>query len=112
MSITSEIKKLPKSQMEIKICVPWGEWKKYIDAAVADFSKEIKIQGFRNGKAPRDMVEKKVGTEALLEAAAQRVIQGTYPKVVVENKIDAIGAPKAEILKLAENNDLEYKVIC
>ena len=112
MSITSEIKKLPDSQREIKICVPWDEWKKYIDAAVVDFSKEIKIQGFRSGKAPRDMVEKKVGTEALLEAAAQRAIQGTYPKIVLENKIDAIGAPKAEILKLAESNDLEYKVVC
>lgn len=112
MSITSEIKKIPKSQMEIKVCVPWGEWKKYIDTAVADFSKEIKIQGFRSGKAPRDMVEKKVGTGALLEAAAQRAIQGTYPKIVIENKIDAIGAPKAEILKLAESNDLEYKVVC
>lgn len=112
MSITSEIKKLADSQKEIKVCVPWDEWKKYIDAAVADFSKEIKIQGFRSGKAPRDMVEKKVGTGALLEAAAQRAVQGTYPKIVLENKIDAIGAPKAEILKLAESNDLEYKVIC
>ena len=112
MPIISEIKKLSGSQNEIKVCVPWDEWKKYIDAAAADFSKEIKIQGFRSGKAPRDMVEKKVGKGALLEAAAQRAIQGTYPKIVMENKIDAIGAPKAEILKLAEGNDLEYKVVC
>lgn len=112
MSITSEIKKLPESQKEIKVCVPWDEWKKYIDIAAADFSKEIKIQGFRSGKAPRDMVEKKVGAGALLEAAAQKAIQGTYPKIIIENKIDAIGAPKAEILKLAEGNDLEYRVVC
>ena len=112
MPITSEIKKLPDSQREIKICVPWEEWKKHIDTAVTDFSKEIKIEGFRSGKAPRDMVEKKVGKGALLDAAAQRAIQGTYPKVITENKIEAIGAPKAEILKLAEGNDLEYKVVC
>jgi len=112
MPITSEIKKIPDSQMEVKVCVSWDEWKKYIDIAAVDFSKEIKIQGFRSGKAPRDMVEQKVGKDALLDAAAQRAIQGTYPKVVAENKIDAIGAPKAEILKLAEGNDLEYKVVC
>jgi trigger factor len=110
--ITSEIKKLPNSQMEVKVCVSWNEWEKYIDLAAADYSKEIKIQGFRSGKAPRNMVEQKVGKGALLDAAAQRAIQGTYPKVVLENKIDTIGAPKAEILKLAEGNDLEYKVIC
>jgi len=45
-----------------------------------------------------------------LEAAAQKAIQGTFPKVLEENKIEAIGKPRAEILKLAEGNDLEYKI--
>ncbi|HRY27632.1 MAG TPA: trigger factor [Candidatus Moranbacteria bacterium] len=112
MAINSEIKKLPNSQLEIKVSVSWDEWKKYIDQAVADYSKEIKIEGFRPGKAPKDMVEQKVGKGALLEAAAQKAVQGTYPKIITENKIDAIGAPKAEILKLAEGNELEYKAVC
>ena len=111
MSIKSEIKKLPKSQIEINISVPWEEWKKHIDQAASDYSKEIKIEGFRAGKAPRNMVEQKVGKQALLEAAAQKAIQETYPKIIMENKIDAIGGPKAEITKLAEGNEFEYKVL-
>ena len=109
--IESNLKKLPNSQAEITVSVSWDEWEKYIDQAATEYSKEIKIQGFRAGKAPRDMVEKKVGKSALLDAAAQKAVQGTYPKVVVEKKIEAIGAPKAEIVKLAEGNDLEYKVV-
>ncbi len=109
--INSEVKKMPESQVEVSVTVSWDEWKKYLDLAAADFSKEIKIQGFRGGKAPRDMVEKKVGTAALLDAAAQKAVQATYPKVLAEKKIEAIGAPKAEIVKLAEGNDLEYKVL-
>jgi trigger factor len=109
--ITSEIKKLPESQIEVAVSVSWDEWEKYIDQAATEYSKEIKIQGFRAGKAPRDMVEKKVGKAALLDAAAQKAVQGTYPKVVVEKKIEAIGAPKAEIVKLTEGSDLEYKVL-
>ncbi|NTW26915.1 MAG: trigger factor [Candidatus Moranbacteria bacterium] len=109
--IESTLKKLPNSELEVTVTVPWKMWEKYIDQAATDYSKEIKIQGFRAGKAPRDMVEKKVGKEALLDAAAQKAVQGTYPKVAVEKKIDAIGAPKAEIVKLAEGNDLEYKVV-
>lgn len=97
--------------MEVTVTVPWKMWEKYIDQAAADYSKEIKIEGFRAGKAPRNMVEQKVGKGALLDAAAQRAVQGTYPKVVTENKIDAIGKPKAEIVKLAEGNDLEYKCV-
>lgn len=109
--IKSEIKKLPNSELEITVSVPWSMWEKYIDQAAADYSKEIKIEGFRAGKAPRNMVEQKVGKAALLDAAAQRAVQGTYPKVVTENKIDAIGKPTAEITKLAEGNDLEYKCV-
>jgi trigger factor len=111
MMIKSEIKKLPNSELEITVSVPWSMWEKYIDQAATDYSKEIKIEGFRAGKAPRNMVEQKVGKAALLDAAAQRAVQATYPKVVTENKIDAIGKPTAEIIKLAEGNDLEYKCV-
>lgn len=111
MSISSEVKKLPGSMLEITVSVPFCEWEKYIDLAVTDYSKEIKITGFRAGKAPRNMVEQKVGKGALLEAAAQKAIQGTYPAVITEKKIEAIGSPKAELLKLAEGNELVYKII-
>ncbi|HAV11091.1 MAG TPA: trigger factor [Candidatus Moranbacteria bacterium] len=107
----SEIKKLPKSEVEIKVSVEWNDWKKYIDQAVADISKEIKVAGFRAGKAPRDVVEKKVGSNMILEEAAQKAIQGTYPQVLDKEKIEAIGQPKAEILKIAEGNEFEYKVV-
>lgn len=108
--IKSEIKKLPNSQAEITVTVSWDEWEKFVDQAAADYSKEIKIEGFRAGKAPKDMVEKKVGKAALLDAAAQKAVQATYPKVVVEEKIEAIGKPQAQVLKLAEGNDLVYTI--
>ncbi len=109
--IKSEIKKLPKSEVEIKVSVEWNDWKKYINQAVADVSKEMKIPGFRAGKAPRDIVEKKVGANIILEEAAQKAIQGSYPEVLKKENIEAIGQPKAEILKIAEGNDFEYKIV-
>lgn len=109
--INSEIKKLPKSEVEIKVSVEWNDWKKYIDQAVSDISKEMKVAGFRAGKAPRDVVEKKVGANVIMEEAAQKAIQGTYPEVLDKEKIEAIGQPKAEILKIAEGNEFEYKVL-
>lgn len=108
--LKSEIKKLPKSEIEVTISVAWEKWKPFIDQSVADFSKEIKVEGFRAGKAPRKMVEQKVGTAAILEDAANKAIQKTFEEVVKEKKLDVIGAPKAELIKLAEGNELEYKI--
>lgn len=109
--MNKEIKKLPKSEIEIKVSVPWDEWKKYLDQATSDLSKDVKIPGFRPGKAPKSMVEQKVGKGNILQEAAEKAIQKTYADILAEGIIDAIGAPKAEILKLAEVNDLEYKLV-
>jgi len=106
-----DIKKLENSQIEMKIIISWEEWKKYIDLAVQDISKEVKVEGFRPGKAPKDIIEKKVGSEAVLNLAAEKAIGKNYPKTVMEEKIEAIGQPRIEVLKIAEGNDLEYKVM-
>jgi trigger factor len=108
--VKHEIKKLPESEIEVKVSVSWEDWKKFIDEAVKDLSKDVKIAGFRPGKAPRGMVEQQIGTAKILTEAAERAIKKTYADVLDAEKIDAIGAPQAEILKLAEGNDLEYKI--
>lgn len=105
-----EIKKLPKSEIEIKASILWNDWQKYLDKAYEKLSKDINVPGFRPGKAPKNMVEEKIGKHNILEEAAGIAIEKDYPKIVADNKLDVIGQPKAEILKLAEGNDLEYKI--
>jgi trigger factor len=105
-----QINKLPKSQIEIKSTIAWDEWKKYIDQAVEKLGKDIKVSGFRPGKAPRNIVEQKVGAKAILEEAGGLAIQKDYIQILEKEKLDVIGRPQAEFLKLAEGNDLEYKI--
>lgn len=105
-----EINKLAKSQLEIKSSIPWESWKVYVEKAVEKLGKEVKVPGFRPGKAPRNIVEQKVGSKAILEEAGSMAIQKNYAEILEKEKPDTIGAPKAEILKIAEGNDLEYKV--
>ena len=54
------MKKLPQSKIEFEITVPWQEWKRYLDVAASEAAQEIKIEGFRPGKAPRKNVEQKI----------------------------------------------------
>jgi len=105
------IKKLPKSQVEIEISVPVKEFEKFIDAAAEEFSKDLKIDGFRPGKAPRSVVEQKIGAEKILAHGAEKAIKKTYVDVVTKNKIEVIGEPKITITKIAKGIDLEYKAV-
>jgi len=106
-----EIKKLPQSKMELMLEIPWEDWKVHIDQAVKDISGELKIDGFRPGKAPRSIVEQKVGTEMILNNAAQRAIEKSYVDYVTKKKLAVLDKPEVEIMKLAEGNTLEYKAI-
>jgi len=106
----SEIKKLKNSQVEFEVTVPWSVWEKYLDQAAKDASEEIKIDGFRPGKAPRKMVEQKVGIGVLLNGASQKAVEKSYVDFVMENKLEVIGQPEVKIEKIEEGKDLEYKV--
>lgn len=102
------IKKLPNSQIEFEITVPWKDWEKCLDMAAAELSKEIRIAGFRPGKAPRNIVEQKIGKGALLNNAAEKAVQKSYADFIVSQKLDVIGSPKVEIKKIDEGKDLTF----
>lgn len=105
-----EIKELPKSQVEVTVTVPSKEWEVYIQPAVEKIAQSLSVEGFRPGKAPRDIVEKQVGTAHILSEAADKTIQKSWPKVIEEKKLEVIGRPQADIGKLTEGEDLEYTI--
>ena len=108
MNVT--VKKLEKSEVEIAISLPWEAWKKHAEKAVKTIAKDVKIPGFRPGKVPADVIEKKYGKEAILLEAADLAIQASYPEALRAEKLETIGRPKAEVKVAEEGKDLEFVV--
>ena len=107
----TSIKKLPKSKLELKIEVPVEEFDKFYQRAIFLLGKDIKLTGFRKGKIPSEILEKEIGKEKILEKATEEAIREIYLKAVFENKIEVLGKPKIEILKLAPKNPFEFKIV-
>ena len=63
------VKKLPKSMVEMTITLSWDEWSKNLSEAVGHISKEVRVEGFRKGKAPRRMIEQNGGPGMVLAEA-------------------------------------------
>jgi len=104
-----EAKKLPKSQIEIIVEVPYEEVKEYLTAAAEKISRNAKIEGFRPGKAPYEIIKQKFGEMAILQEASEDIVIKTYHEAVVGEKLATIGQPKIEIDKMAPGNDFSYK---
>lgn len=91
------VKKLPKSMVELHIVLAWDEWKKEMDHAAEHLAKNTKIPGFRPGKAPRDVIEKRYGKDALLSEAAEHAVSHAYGESLRREKIEAIGQPEVKL---------------
>jgi FKBP-type peptidyl-prolyl cis-trans isomerase (trigger factor) len=104
------LNKLPKSEIELKFELPAEEFEKFIEKAIQDLGKDLEIQGFRKGKAPREIIEKNLGREKILNTAAQKAIEENYQKAILEKKIEPVSPPRIEILKLAKGNPFEFKI--
>lgn len=75
------------------------EWTEAKDRAFAKLSKKVKVDGFREGKVPRNVFEKKYGTGDIISEAMEEMIQEKYAKTIMEDKLVPVVEPKLEIVK-------------
>jgi len=85
------------------------EWTKAKDRAFAKLSKKVKIDGFRAGKVPRNVFEKKFGTGDIISEAMEDLVQEKYAKTIMEDKLVPVVEPKLEIVS-ANNEGFEVNM--
>jgi len=106
-----EKKDLGKSQIEIIVELTAEEFKPHILRGAEKVSMEVKIEGFRPGKAPYEILKNTIGEMTILEEAAHIAIDKTVDKVIKENvTAQLVGQPQISVTKLAPDNPLEYKM--
>ncbi len=83
--------------MALQIEVDQERVDKHMDRAVARISKQVRIPGFRPGKADRRTVERHVGTAAILQEALEELVPEVYNEALESEQIDAIDQPEFEL---------------
>ncbi len=105
-----EIKKLDKGEIEIIGEISTEKFESFREKAVKKLAENINIDGFRKGNVPESVLIKNIGEMVVLEEMAQNAISEEYPKIIIENKIDAIGRPEISITKIAARSPLGFKI--
>lgn len=93
----AEIKKLPKSQVELTITVPHADYVKAEKQAIEKLSKEMKVDGFREGNIPENVVREKAGPQTIQSATLEVVIPVSYTAAVKEHEVQVIAQPQVTI---------------
>ena len=89
---------------EITINIEGEDWKKALDESFKKKVKNVTIDGFRKGKCPRNIYDKKVGVETLFDGAADSVLQTAYTKAIEEAKVVPVIPAEVELTEIDETH--------
>lgn len=97
----SFLSKIGEAKFKIKIEYSKEEFKDSFWKSALFLGKNLEIKGFRKGKVPLEILEKKIGREKILRETAIKLINKGYQKVISEKNLEIIGEPLVRILKLS-----------
>ncbi|MBQ8851828.1 MAG: trigger factor, partial [Oscillibacter sp.] len=90
--------KIEKSRVSLTIEVGAAEFEAALEKAYVKMRKNINIQGFRPGKAPRKMIEKMYGVEVFFEEAINIAFPEAYEAALKEQELQVVGYPEVDML--------------
>jgi len=105
-----EMDKIAGSKVKLKMNLPAKSFDKIVKEVAKHISETTKIDGFRKGKAPFDMIKKTVGEERLLQEGAEEAMKRNYVDYVVKEKIEVIGQPEVNFKEIAMGKNLEAEI--
>ena len=91
------VEPLEGNKVKLSVELDESEFGTAMDAAFRKIAREVRIPGFRPGKAPRRLVEARVGLDAARQEAIRDALPGFYERALRENDIEPIAAPEIDI---------------
>ncbi|TAL19799.1 trigger factor [Patescibacteria group bacterium] len=104
----SVITRLPKSEAEIIVTLEPSEIEGELRAAAARLAEKTKIEGFRPGKAPFEVVKLRLGEMAIWQEAAEPAVRKAFAQAVTEKELSTVGPPEINFKKFAPGNPIEF----
>jgi trigger factor len=105
------VEALEGNKVRLKVAVPASEFEAAIDAAFRKLAREVRIPGFRPGKAPRRLLEAHFGPEVAREQALRDAVPDYYSQAVQAEELDTIAPPELEITAGQEDGDVEFDAV-
>ncbi len=105
-----EIKKQPDGLVSFDLTVPWNQIQTAYRQLLEQTARYIEIKGFRKGKAPLDLVEKKIDTGKIYGRALEKLLPKIYVDFIQKHKLKPLTDPQITPTKAEPNQDWLFKV--
>ncbi|MGO9928551.1 MAG: trigger factor [Mycobacterium sp.] len=104
----SSVEQLSPTRVRINVEVPFTELEPDFQRAYKELAKQVRLPGFRPGKAPAKLLEARFGREAMLDQVVNDALPGRYGQAVADSEVKPIGQPSIEVTKKEYGEELAF----
>ncbi|WP_059018021.1 trigger factor [Mycobacterium sp. M26] len=104
----STVEKLSPTRVRINVEVPFTELQPDFDRAYKQLAQQVRLPGFRPGKAPAKLLEARIGRGAVLEQVVNDALPSRYSEAVTTTEVRPLGQPDIEITKIEDGEELVF----
>jgi len=109
--VKSTVETLEENKVKLFIEVEASEIDRQVDEAFRRLAKQVRLPGFRPGKAPRKVLEARLGIAMARQDALRESLPEYYAEAIREHEVDAIAAPELEITSGAEEGPVAFEAV-
>lgn len=104
----STVEQLSPTRVRINVEVPFAELEPDFQRAYKELAKQVRLPGFRPGKAPAKLLEARIGRETMLDQIVNDALPSRYGQAVAESDVQPLGRPNIEVTKKEYGQDLQF----
>ena len=104
----SSVEQLSPTRVRINVEVPFTELEPDFQRAYKELAKQVRLPGFRPGKAPAKLLEARFGREAMLDQVVNEALPTRYGQAVAESEVHPLGQPDIEVTKKEYGQELAF----
>jgi trigger factor len=105
------VEPLEGNKVKLSVEVEEPEFDKAVDAALRKVAREVRIPGFRPGKAPRKLIEARMGREGVRQEALREALPEYYAEALRQTEVDAIAPPEIDITSGQDEGPLAFDAV-
>ena len=104
----STVEHLSPTRVKLAVEVPFDELKPNFDRAYKKIAQQVRIPGFRPGKAPARILDQRLGRGVVLEEVVNEAVPAKYGEAVEEAEVQPLGQPDIEVTEIGDGDKLAF----
>jgi trigger factor len=108
MPLTADVTTLEDNRVRLDVAVPEDEVQRRMERAIRRLGREVRVPGFRPGKAPAEVIVQRVGHDAVVQEMLKSALGDWYSEAVAETGIVPIDDPDLDLEGVPDEGDLTF----